>query len=168
MSRSTVLYGDQARRARIRELDPGRCVIAGLFPSAHIAVDACRFKSLRYRRTEQDMVDAQSCVAAVGVPEIIPEGIDTLVRMECSQRVGPALGDEASIGVADFRSEQRVVYPSLRLVDVEIGGHDVVVAGKHDGPAAGEKCFGMGGEPVKPSQLEIELRTGRRGLPFGR
>ena len=68
------------------------------------------------------MVDAQSGVAAISVPEIIPEGIDTLVRMECSQRVGPALGHEASMGVADFRAEEGVVDPSLRLIDVEIGG----------------------------------------------
>jgi len=67
--------------------------------------------------------------------------------MECSQRIGPALGHEASIGVADFRAEQGVVYPSLRLADVEIGGHDVVVAGEHDRRAAGENRFGMGGEP---------------------
>ena len=108
------------------------------------------------------MIDAQARVAAVSIPEIIPKGIDTLVRMERSQRIGPALSDEASIGVSDFRAKQGVVYPSLRLVDVELGWHDVVVAGEHDWRAAGEKRFGVGGEPVKPSQLEIELRTGRR------
>src|ERR1700680_2960215 len=86
---------------RIRKFDPCRRVIAGLFPSAHVAVDACRFEALRYGRAEQQMVDARSGVAAVSVPKIVPEGIDTLVRMECSQRIGPALADEASVGVAD-------------------------------------------------------------------
>jgi hypothetical protein len=44
-------------------------------------------------------------VSSLSVPEIIPEGIDALVRMECPQRIGPALGDEAPLGVADFRPE---------------------------------------------------------------
>ena len=94
-------------------------MITGLFPSTDVAVDGCRFEAQRYRGAEQEMVDAQPCVAAVSVPEIIPKGIDTLVRMECSQRIGPALSDEASIGVSDFRAKQGVVYPSLWLVDVE-------------------------------------------------
>jgi hypothetical protein len=49
------------------------------------------------------VVNAQSGVAAVGVPEIIPEGIDALVRVECPQRISPALGDQESISIADFR-----------------------------------------------------------------
>jgi len=137
-------------------------VITGLFPSADVAVDGRGIEAPRYGRAEQEMIDAQPGVAAVSVPEIIPKGIDTLVRMECSQRIGPALSDEASIGVSDFRAKQGVVYPSLRLVDVELGGHDVVVTSEHDWRAASEKRFGVGGQPVKPSQLEIELRTGRR------
>src|SRR5260370_41119950 len=104
------------------------------------------FEAPRYGGAEQEMIDAQSGVAAVVGPEIVPKGIDALVRMECSQRIGPALSDEALIGVADFRAEQSIVYPSLRLVNVEIGGHDVVVAGEHNGRATGEKRFGMGGE----------------------
>ncbi len=63
----------------------------------------------RYGGAGQEMVDGQSGVAAGSVPEIIPEGIDTLVQVECSQRIGPTLGDEASIAVSDFRAKQGVV-----------------------------------------------------------
>jgi hypothetical protein len=60
-----------------------------------------------------------------------------------------------------------VVHPPLRLIGVELGGHDIEVARQHYGRPAGEKRLGMAGKPLKPSQLEIELRTGcyEIGLP---
>jgi hypothetical protein len=116
--RSTALYG--TRPARIRELDPRRYMIAGLFLSAHIAIDARRFEAMRHRRTQQDMVDAQSCVAAVGVPEIIREGIDTLDRMECPQRIGPALGRQSfdrPRGLPGGRGRRLPIAPACRRRD---------------------------------------------------
>ena len=77
------------------------------------------------------MVDPQAGIARVGVPEIVPEGVDRLVRMERAQRVGPALVEQPEEGRAHLGREQRVVEPALGLVDVELGRHDVEVAGEH-------------------------------------
>ena len=82
------------------------------------------------------MIDAQPGIAGKGVPEIFPEGVDPLIGMQGSQRVGPALRDKAAIGVAHLRPKQRVIDPSLRRVDVEIGRHDVEVAGQNGRRAA--------------------------------
>ncbi len=92
---------------RVRELNPCRRVITGLFPAANVAVDGCRFEAPRYDGTEQEMVDAQPRVAAASIPEIIPECIDALVRMERSQHIGPALSDEASIEAVEVSVIQR-------------------------------------------------------------
>ncbi len=78
-----------------------------------------------------------------GVPEIFPERVDPLVRVQYPQGVGPALLDESAIGVAHFRPEQRVIDPALRRVDIEIGRHHVVVAGEHDRRAGRQQVFGM-------------------------
>ena len=136
---------------RVRELNPCRRVITGLFPAANVAVDGCRFEAPRYDGTEQEMVDAQPRVAAASIPEIIPECIDALVRMERSQRIGPALSDEASIGVPDFRAKQGVIYPSLRLVDVELGGYDIVPS----------TCTSMGCCKIDQSRRSLNVAEGR-------
>ena len=53
--------------------------------------------------------------------------------MELAHRVGPALLRRSLWNAArDLGPEQRVVDPALRLVDVELGRHDVVVAGQDD------------------------------------
>jgi len=57
-------------------------MIAGLLPAARIAVDSRRFEIFRERRTEQEVVDADSGVALERVPPVMPEGVDSLVRME--------------------------------------------------------------------------------------
>ena len=72
-------------------------------------------------------------IARIGVPEIIPEGVDALARMKRAERVGPALANKPAVRLAHLRPKQRIVHPALRLVDVEIGRHHVVIAGKHDG-----------------------------------
>ena len=51
------------------------------------------------------MIDAQAGVAGKGVPEIFPERIDPLARIKRPQRVGPALRDQAAVGLAHLRPE---------------------------------------------------------------
>src|SRR5215468_6678514 len=75
------------------------------------------------RPAQQQMIDAQSCIPRKRVPEIFPEGVDPLVRMERAQRVGPTLAGEATKGLAHLRSKQRVIHPALRRVHVEIDRH---------------------------------------------
>jgi hypothetical protein len=47
--------------------------------------------------------------------------VDPLIRVEDPQRVGPALRDKALIGVTHLGSEQRVIDPALRRINIEIG-----------------------------------------------
>jgi hypothetical protein len=45
-------------------------------------------KAARDGWAQQQMIDAQSGIAAKSVPEILPERIDPLIRVECPERVG--------------------------------------------------------------------------------
>jgi hypothetical protein len=108
------------------------------------------------------MVDAQPGVPAVGVPEIIPESIDAFVRMNLSERIGPTLRDEIAIGGSNLRTEERVIEPTLRLVDVHIRGHDVEIASQDDLITSREKVGSVLGQPFEPTKLVVELRSRRR------
>ena len=59
------------------------------------------------------MIDAQTGVASEGIPEILPEGVDPLARMQRPQRVGPALLHKAAIGLPYLGPEQRVIDPAF-------------------------------------------------------
>ena len=76
------------------------------------------------------MIDAQPGIASERIPEILPEGVDPLARVQRSQCVRPALFEETLISLAHFRAEQRVVAPSFWGIDVEIGRHDIEIAYK--------------------------------------
>ena len=58
-SATPIFLGDASNR----QLDPRGSVIAGLFPSAWLAIDARRLELVGERRTEQEMVDADARVA---------------------------------------------------------------------------------------------------------
>lgn len=90
------------------------------------------------------MVEPQPGIAAISVPEVVPEGVDTLAGMEAANGVGPAMFDQGPEGVPHFRPEQRVTLPALRLIDVEFGRRDIVIAGEHDRRVAGDEVGGMG------------------------
>ena len=64
------------------------------------------------------MVNAQPRIAGIGVPEIIPEGIDALPRIQGAQGVGPTLGQKAAERLAHLRPKQGIIYPVFRLIDV--------------------------------------------------
>jgi serine phosphatase RsbU (regulator of sigma subunit) len=66
-------------------------MIARVFAAAHLTVHASDSEMLRQCRTEQQMIDAETGVAREGVPELLPERINSLTRMQSPQRVGPAL-----------------------------------------------------------------------------
>src|SRR5829696_9383346 len=108
------------------------------------------------------MIEPQAGVAAPCVPEVITEGIDPLVRMEHAYSVGPALIDEAAEGEPDLRAKERVIDPTLGLVDVEFGRHDVEIAGEHHRHAAFQELGGVRGKAREPSEFVVELRPGRR------
>ena len=59
-----------------------------------------------------------------------------------------------------------VVDPTLRLVDVKIGRHHIIVTRQHDRGFAGEKRFGVPLEAREPGELVIELHA-RPGIAVG-
>jgi hypothetical protein len=75
-----------------------------------------------------------------------------------SERIRPPLRHQPVKGGADLGAEQRVVHPALGLVDVEVGRHDIVIAGQHDRDVLREEARGVFPEPLKPAQLIVELR----------
>jgi hypothetical protein len=58
------------------------------------------------------MIDAQSGVAGERIPEIFPEGVDPLARVQRPQRVGPVLLHKAAIGDAHLRPKKGHHRPS--------------------------------------------------------
>src|SRR5436853_542345 len=65
--------------------DPDRRVVARLLPAADMPVDlGVRHPSCELR-AQQQMVDPESRIAGIGIPEIIPEGIDRLIRVAGAQ-----------------------------------------------------------------------------------
>src|SRR5207248_9452671 len=97
-----------------RQFNPGKRMIARVFATAHLAVHAGRGETLRQGLAEQQMIDAETGVASKGIPEILPEHVDPLTRMQRPQRVGPALPDKRAIGLAYLGPEQRIIDPSGR------------------------------------------------------
>ncbi len=73
------------------------------------------------------MVYAQAGIAVVGIPEIIPIGINNSIRIQVAQGIGKAQGFKPFKSSARFRPEQRIVYPPLRFVGVCLSGNNVKI-----------------------------------------
>ena len=84
---------------------------------------------------KQQMVDAQARVAGEGASHVVPEVVDRLFGVQMPKRIRPALGEQLAVGFACFGKEQSVVHPAFRLVGVQLGRDDVVVA-REDGRAS--------------------------------
>ena len=112
--------GAPATHSLVGKLNPDRGVIAALLPAADRDVDLRVNEANAKLRTQQQMIDAQSCVPGKGVAEIIPKRVDSLVRMKRAKGVGPTLVKKAEICGASFWGEQRIVEPALGLVHIEI------------------------------------------------
>src|SRR5579862_2335458 len=110
---------------------PGRRMIAGFFPAANFTIDACADESRRCRWTQQQMIDTQARIARIVVSEIVPKGVDALLRMQLAQRVSPAHRDQIGERAPNLRKEERILNPVLRLVDVNLGRDNVVVTREH-------------------------------------
>ena len=70
----------------------------------HMALDAGGNQAAGKGRAQQQVIDAQSGVAGECIPEIFPERVGPLIGMQGPQRVGPALRDQAAVGVAHERT----------------------------------------------------------------
>jgi hypothetical protein len=102
-------------RAAVTKLDPGRRVIARLFPGSHLVLNTGRLQPTGERRAQQQMIDPEPGIALERIPVIVSEGVDWFIRIKSSQRVGPALVEQPAIGRAPLRREQRIVQPGSGL-----------------------------------------------------
>src|ERR1700730_2884719 len=66
------------------------------------------------------------------------------------------------IGRSCLRPEQRIVHPTLGLVDVYVRGHHVVIAGENRRGISSHELGGTEGQTLEPSQLVIEFGSWRR------
>src|SRR3954452_8118288 len=142
-------------------------MIAGFFPTAYFAFDACGREYLRRGRVQQKVIDADAGIASVCVAEIIPERVDGVCWIECSECVSPALGKEFLIGGARLGKEERVFNPALRLVGVQLLRDDVVVASKNDWPIAVDEALRVNREALKPFKFVVEFGAGS-GIAVGK
>src|SRR5687768_6962964 len=107
-------------------------MVAGALPSANVAIDAGVAQARCNAWAEQDVIEAQPGIARPAIPLVVPESVDLLARVQRPQRIGPALLQQALERRAAFGLQQRVIVPGPGWIDVEVGRHDVVVAGQDD------------------------------------
>src|ERR1700737_2634332 len=113
---------------RVLEFYPCRCVITRPLPATHVAINVGAGQSACDCGIDEQVVDAQTRVSRIGVPKIIPEGVNPLARMKRAQRVGPALFRQRMKGSPHFGAKKSIVEPAFRLVDVQLPSHYVVAA----------------------------------------
>ncbi len=65
------------------------------------------------------------------------------------------------IGRPRLRPEQRIIHPTFGFIDVNLCGHHVVIAGEDDRGTSAHELRGTDGQTLEPSQLVVELRSGR-------
>ncbi len=127
-------------------------------PLVHPGIDQTR----RQFGVQQQMVDTQPRVGLPVLAEVIPEGIDALVRVARAQRIGPALCQQAAVAFPALGLQQRVLEPRARVVDVLVGRHHVEVAGQHHRMATVIQALRVTDQALEPRQLVVELRPGLR------
>lgn len=113
----------------IFQFDPYRSMIAGFFPAANMFIYGSLPEQFFSGCVQQEMVYAQTSVAAIGIAEIVPECIDHFIGVEFSYGVCPTLGHEVFESVPRFRAEQCIVDPTFGFVYINIVGHYIKVAG---------------------------------------
>lgn len=82
-------------------------------------------------RTKKKVVDPKASILAEGVSEIVPECVYSVIGIEVPDRIGPSLLGQSAVRVPDLYPKQRVIAPPLRLVDIQLSGHNIVVACKN-------------------------------------
>src|SRR5688572_3469810 len=136
------------------QLDPGWRVVASIGQSADRAIDPCPGELTPQGGAHDEVIDAQPCVTSVRVAPVFPEGVETLLWVECAQGVDPALLEESLVGGAHFGTEEGVIAPALGRIDVEVGGNGVVVARQDDGDLLLDQELRAREEPFEPPELE--------------
>src|ERR1700716_922922 len=156
--RSSYLCVDAA----VSQLHPRGCVIARFFPASYISINARTDQSLRNRRVEKQVINAQTGVAHISISKVIPERIDLCVGMQDPYGIGPSLAKQSRKRFTHLDSEQGIVNPSLWFVYIPLCGNDVVIAGKDHWGTSGDELGGMSEKAIKPAQFVVEFPTRRR------
>lgn len=124
-------------RFPITQVDPRWSVIAGVFLTPHPSVNATAHKPVSNCRREQQMVEPHAFVLGPALAFVIPECPEWPFRSQLSQRVSPALRQQARKQLAAFRLNQRVVIQGTRRIYIPRRGHNVIISGQHRrGPLA--------------------------------
>src|SRR6185295_5155458 len=74
------------------QFNPDRSMIAGFFPTPHMTINAGGFEAAFKLRVEQKMINAQSGIPSIGIPEIVPERIYYFIRIKFPDCISPSLG----------------------------------------------------------------------------
>jgi hypothetical protein len=77
------------------------------------------------------MIKPESGIALPAMPQVVPESVDALVAETFSDRVRPALPDEAGVSGTAFGLHQRIVVPGGGRVDVDAGRSHVKIASEN-------------------------------------
>ena len=65
-------------------------MVARLFPAADFTIDPGVDEPCRGGGTQEQMIDPQPGVASISISEVVPKGVDTLVRVQLTHGIGPA------------------------------------------------------------------------------
>jgi hypothetical protein len=68
-------------------------MIACLLPAADLTVHVRRDETAGDRGAQEQMIDPKARIPGPGVPEVVPEGVNALIRMERAECIGPPLSD---------------------------------------------------------------------------
>ena len=126
-------------------------MIARLFPASYVPVDTGGKKAFGQSGAQHEVIDTQPCIPAPRVSEIVPKGVDAFCGMQLAQGIRPALFEETVKSAPDLGTEKRIVHPSLRLIDVKVGRHHIVVAGERDRRIQGQQFACVNDQPFEPA-----------------
>jgi hypothetical protein len=108
-----VLLPSTSLQTGVTNFDPDRGMITGSFLSSDVPINAHLDQALCRVWAEEKVIDPQPRISRKRIPEILPEGVDALIRMKLPDGIGPSLRHELPVRFAHLRSEQGVVHPSL-------------------------------------------------------
>ncbi len=110
---------------------PYRSVIGWFLPAARLAIDAGLGQAVRSLGRQEKVIDQQTKILLPGAAGIVPIAVGTRIGMQRPEGVGETKIDDGAKLVAGFRQAQRVICPTFRIIDVGIGGADVVIAAQN-------------------------------------
>jgi hypothetical protein len=142
--------------------DQVRFWIRRAFDPPYFAIDPGAMQALPQSGTQKDVVETQAAVAFPSFPLVIPEGIHRLFGMKRANRIGPTLRQQALIRSAAVGLQKGVMIPGLRLVDVEVCRHNIIISRQNDRRSGRVKFCRVGVQSLQPGELVVKLGGGLR------